>query len=102
MVFVIKSAVTNQDRRNVIRSTWGGVKVFDDVMFEIIFVLGTSTDAEITKKVKAESQLYGDILQCDLKDYARYDCLQILMWLFLWAVAGFCREPQNYATLTYW
>ena len=77
MVFVVKSAIKNSDRRNAIRNTWGGVKLYRDVMFEIVFILGNSSDAQAMAKIETENQKYGDILQYNKKDTAEYVMITI-------------------------
>ena len=71
MVFVVKSAVSNTDRRDAIRATWGNVKVYKGIMFETVFVLGQTADDEIIKTITQEHRKHGDILQYNLKDSAQ-------------------------------
>ena len=72
MVFVIKSAVINFDRRTAIRKTWGSVKIFGDASFEIVFVLGKPSNKNFTQNILTEDRKHGDILQFDLEDSAAY------------------------------
>ena len=72
MVFVIKSAIKNTLRRQAIRQTWGGIKNFDQAVFEIVFVLGNSTDSETMKEIADENSHHGDILQFYMPDAAEY------------------------------
>ena len=71
MVFVIKSAITNYDRRNAIRKIWGGVKVFNDARFEVVFVIGTSTKEGSYQNILKENKEFGDILQFNVEDTDR-------------------------------
>ena len=68
MVFVVKSAASNSDRRDAIRSTWGNVEVFDSIMFETVFVLGDIANSKLKQRIKQENHNHGDILQYELKD----------------------------------
>jgi len=68
MVFVIKSAIKNFSRRQAIRQTWGGVKIFKQAAFEIVFLLGTFSNEETMQEVSDENSRYGDILQIDIPD----------------------------------
>ena len=69
MVFVIKSAVGNFERRRAIRRTWGRVRVFDEAMFEYIFLVGKPPRNEAAA-VEDENIAYGDILQMNELDSA--------------------------------
>ncbi|CAK8681145.1 unnamed protein product [Clavelina lepadiformis] len=71
MVFLVKSAIKNRNRRDAIRSTWGSVKIYDDVMFETVFILGSSNETSDLDDIEVESSLHGDILQYNLHDSAK-------------------------------
>uniref|UniRef100_H2Z2A9 Hexosyltransferase n=1 Tax=Ciona savignyi TaxID=51511 RepID=H2Z2A9_CIOSA len=62
MVIVVKSSAGHFDRRDVIRDTWGGIRAIDQVIIELVFVIDTTKDDVINKKVDGESFLHGDIL----------------------------------------
>ena len=68
MVFVVKLALTSNNLRKAIRYTWGNVKVYNEVMFETVFVIGDTTDETMKKSIAKENYLHGDILQLDLNE----------------------------------
>ena len=70
MVFVVKSAISNFNRRKAIRHTWGNVKVYNGIVFETVFILGDTSDKTLTLKVIYENQIHGDILQFNVNDTA--------------------------------
>jgi beta-1,3-galactosyltransferase / beta-1,3-N-acetylglucosaminyltransferase len=43
LVFIVKSAMENFNRRNAIRNSWGFEKRFSDVIVRTIFTLGLKT-----------------------------------------------------------
>ena len=61
----------NWDRRQSIRRTWGGVKAWGKIRQEVVFVVGTTENAENQIKIVEESKQYGDILQFSLVDNAK-------------------------------
>ena len=68
MVFVIKSAVINFERRHAIRKTWSTIKAFEGARFEHVFIVGKSNQEDVNTKVIAENNAFGDILQFDQLD----------------------------------
>ena len=75
MVFVVKSALTSNNLRKAIRYTWGNVKVYNEVMFETVFVIGDTTDETMKKSIAKENYLHGDILQLHLNERQKYEWL---------------------------
>ncbi|XP_070547765.1 uncharacterized protein [Ptychodera flava] len=87
-VFVVVCVISSPvhfDRRIAIRETWG--RYFDPVkMVNIVtvFVLGTSTDTAIQKKILFEDNLFGDIIQGDFDDtyeHLVFKTLSLLRWV---------------------
>jgi len=72
MVFVVKSAISNFNRRNAIRHTWGNVKIYKNVIFQTVFVLGGTYDSNLMHQISQENHLHGDILQFNVNDTAGY------------------------------
>ena len=70
MALVVKSTLSNFDRRAAIRKTWGSVKILDDVMFQVVFVVGKTDDIKTMKKIDDEHEKHGDLLQYNYKDKA--------------------------------
>ncbi|XP_055074300.2 UDP-GlcNAc:betaGal beta-1,3-N-acetylglucosaminyltransferase 7 [Misgurnus anguillicaudatus] len=72
LLVVIKSVITQYDRREVIRQTWGKEQVIDGKRIKTLFLLGTSSNEEERanhqKLLEYEDYIYGDILQWDFMD----------------------------------
>lgn len=72
LLMVIKSIISQHDRREVIRQTWGKEQVIDGKKIKTLFLLGTSSnEVEQTNHQKLlvyEDYIYGDILQWDFMD----------------------------------
>ncbi|KAI5101197.1 UDP-GlcNAc:betaGal beta-1,3-N-acetylglucosaminyltransferase 7 isoform X1, partial [Silurus meridionalis] len=72
LLMVVKSIISQHDRREVIRQTWGKEQVIDGKRTKLLFLLGTSSnEAEKTnhqKLLEYEDYIYGDILQWDFMD----------------------------------
>ncbi|XP_051977312.1 UDP-GlcNAc:betaGal beta-1,3-N-acetylglucosaminyltransferase 7-like [Xyrauchen texanus] len=72
LLMVIKSVITQYDRRELIRRTWGKEQVFNGKRIKTIFLLGTSSNdderANHQKLLEYEDYIYGDILQWDFMD----------------------------------
>lgn len=72
LLMVIKSVITQYDRREVIRQTWGKEQVIDGKRIKTLFLLGKSSNAEESanhqKLLEYEDYIYGDILQWDFMD----------------------------------
>lgn len=72
LLMVIKSIISQHDRREVIRQTWGKEQVIDGKKIKILFLLGTSSNevekANHQKLLEYEDYIYGDILQWDFMD----------------------------------
>ncbi|TRY82766.1 hypothetical protein DNTS_028938 [Danionella cerebrum] len=72
LLIVVKSVITQHDRREVIRKTWGKEQVMDGKRIKTLFLLGTSSHPEEQinhqKLLEYEDHIYGDILQWDFMD----------------------------------
>ncbi|XP_026786653.2 UDP-GlcNAc:betaGal beta-1,3-N-acetylglucosaminyltransferase 7 [Pangasianodon hypophthalmus] len=72
LLMVIKSIISQHDRREVIRQTWGKEQVLDGKKIKMLFLLGTSSNEEEKanhqKLLEYEDYIYGDILQWDFMD----------------------------------
>ncbi|XP_063056243.1 UDP-GlcNAc:betaGal beta-1,3-N-acetylglucosaminyltransferase 7 [Engraulis encrasicolus] len=72
LLMVIKSTITQHDRREVIRKTWGKEQVIDGKQIKTLFLLSApSNEAEKAnhqKLLEFEDYIYGDILQWDFMD----------------------------------
>ncbi|KAK8757630.1 hypothetical protein V5799_004743 [Amblyomma americanum] len=69
---LVQSAVKNFERRTLIRDTWGsecGSKgSAATALCRLGFVLGTSSDPVLERKVRDESSRYGDLVRSDFAD----------------------------------
>uniref|UniRef100_A0A8C5QI77 Hexosyltransferase n=1 Tax=Leptobrachium leishanense TaxID=445787 RepID=A0A8C5QI77_9ANUR len=72
LLIVVKSIITQHDRREVIRRTWGKEIEVDGKNIQTLFLLGTAMKAEeranYQKLLEYENKIYGDILQWDFLD----------------------------------
>lgn len=68
LLFVVKSALDHFEQRDMIRQTWGWEQRFSDVSVRRLFVLGTSKDWRLQKRIKKEHDKHGDVLQFDFVD----------------------------------
>ncbi|XP_039622207.1 UDP-GlcNAc:betaGal beta-1,3-N-acetylglucosaminyltransferase 7 [Polypterus senegalus] len=72
LLIVIKSVITQHDRREVIRKTWGKQKEVDGKKIKTLFLLGAPSKEEERanhqKLLEYEDYIFGDILQWDFLD----------------------------------
>ncbi|KAL4630740.1 UDP-GlcNAc:betaGal beta-1,3-N-acetylglucosaminyltransferase 7-like [Arapaima gigas] len=72
LLIVIKSIISQHDRREVIRKTWGKEQEIDGKKVKTLFLLGASSNeaekANHQKLLEYEDYIYGDILQWDFMD----------------------------------
>ncbi|KAJ7324660.1 hypothetical protein JRQ81_017680 [Phrynocephalus forsythii] len=72
LLIVVKSIITQHDRREAIRRTWGQEKELDGKNVHTLFLLGVASKEEeranYQKLLEYENHIYGDILQWDFLD----------------------------------
>ncbi|XP_055521895.1 N-acetyllactosaminide beta-1,3-N-acetylglucosaminyltransferase 3-like [Leucoraja erinacea] len=72
LLLVVKSDPFNQDRRDMVRKTWGKEREFQGVQIRRVFMSGVSPDQKERKKLNwllaTENREHGDILQWDFLD----------------------------------
>ncbi|XP_078279715.1 N-acetyllactosaminide beta-1,3-N-acetylglucosaminyltransferase 3-like [Rhinoraja longicauda] len=72
LLLVVKSDPFNQDRRDMVRKTWGKEREFQGVQIRRVFISAVSPDQKERKKLNwllaAENREHGDILQWDFLD----------------------------------
>uniref|UniRef100_A0A6J0V1Y5 Hexosyltransferase n=2 Tax=Pogona vitticeps TaxID=103695 RepID=A0A6J0V1Y5_9SAUR len=72
LLIVVKSIITQHDRREAIRRTWGQEKEVDGKKIRTLFLLGIASKEEeranYQKLLEYENHIYGDILQWDFLD----------------------------------
>ncbi|XP_076282787.1 beta-1,3-galactosyltransferase brn [Lasioglossum baleicum] len=95
VVYVVKSAIQNFERRLAIRKSWGFEKRFFDVPSKTVFILGVHlNDNELQAKVEAEAAKYKDIIQVDFIDAYYNNTIKTLMG-FKWLVTH-CSNSKFY------
>ncbi|XP_069763701.1 N-acetyllactosaminide beta-1,3-N-acetylglucosaminyltransferase 2-like [Narcine bancroftii] len=90
LLLAIKSMVTNFERRQAIRETWGKEMTVEGIRVRTVFLLGSASNLgqgpDLQKLLNFEDQLFGDILQWEFKDTLFN--LTLKDYLFLkWATA---------------
>lgn len=88
----VHSAPKNMERRMNLRSTWGNATIYRDGRLKVIFVLGRTKIDTVQKRLEAEMQKYGDILQGDFMD--SYHNLTLKGILALRFVAQYCKNVK--------
>ena len=95
LVYLVKSAGANVDRRDAIRKTWGYEKRFSDVPIRTVFLLGQALhDVKLQAAIEAEYRLHGDIVQGDFDDTYFNNTIKTAMGL-RWAVES-CPKSRFY------
>lgn len=90
-LFMVFSAVSNVDRRNAIRGTWGrDVKTFSSN--RLAFLLGNTNDAILKSAVESESSVHKDLIQEGFTDSYRNVTLKSIMMLH-WA-STYCSKAR--------
>ncbi|CAD7013010.1 unnamed protein product [Ceratitis capitata] len=85
LAIIVKSALQNINRRNVIRRTWGYDRRFSDVQIRRVFLLGVSDDPKTDYIVREESSKFKDIVQIDFVDTYFNNTIKTLMGM-QWAL----------------
>ena len=67
-IIVVNSAVQHFDRRLAIRKTFGRRDIFTHMHQRVVFLLGTTLEKEISRRIITESQQYNDIVQGQFLD----------------------------------
>lgn len=83
LLIVVKSSPLNEDRRNVIRATWGSVTKVEQMKISTIFLIGFLNNSDIMSLTIDEHEFYGDILYISDEDNYRQDhyCYYIILSL---------------------
>ncbi|CAH1773560.1 unnamed protein product [Owenia fusiformis] len=68
ILFYIHTAPNHKNRRDIIRSTWGGRTQYRDYNITVVFLLGHSNDSKINKGIHNESTIHHDIIQGTFRD----------------------------------
>ena len=95
VVYIVKSAIENFERRSAIRNSWGFEKRFFDVPSKTVFMLGLRpNDDELQAKVKVEAAKYKDIIQSNFTDSYYNNTIKTMMSL-KWLVK-YCSNSKFY------
>ncbi|XP_069128504.1 beta-1,3-galactosyltransferase brn-like [Argopecten irradians] len=68
LLFIIKSAPGNVDRRKAIRETWTNAAYVDHYVIRHVFLLAGTTNQTIYDSVSQEKQIYNDIVEMTFID----------------------------------
>ncbi|XP_025110599.1 uncharacterized protein LOC112574023 [Pomacea canaliculata] len=69
VLFLISSLHDHFDHRAKIRNNWGDVTANNTANFRLVFLLGTSPNADVMSKVKKEASVFGDMLVGHFNDH---------------------------------
>ncbi|XP_054015167.1 beta-1,3-galactosyltransferase brn [Hylaeus anthracinus] len=95
VVYIVKSAIENFERRSAIRKSWGFEKRFFDVPSKTIFMLGVHPyDDEVQTKLEKEAAKYKDIIQASSADSYYNNTIKTMM-SFKWLVK-YCSNSKFY------
>ncbi|XP_051893666.1 N-acetyllactosaminide beta-1,3-N-acetylglucosaminyltransferase 3-like isoform X2 [Pristis pectinata] len=96
LLLVVKSDPFNQDRREMVRKTWGKEREFRGVLIRRVFISGISPDLKERKKLNQllamENREHSDILQWDFLD--TFFNLTLKQYKLLQWVNDFCPSAQ--------
>uniref|UniRef100_L7LXR2 Hexosyltransferase n=1 Tax=Rhipicephalus pulchellus TaxID=72859 RepID=L7LXR2_RHIPC len=77
----VTSSVDHFESRAAIRDTWGGTAV--RMGFVVVFLLGATLDQKVQRKVLAEHEIHGDVVQGDFVDSydnLTYKTVMLIRW----------------------
>lgn len=94
LVYIVKSAPQNFDRRLAIRSSWGFQRRFSDVEIRTVFLIGLQNRAELQVSINEESRRFNDIIQANYTD-SYFNNTYKTMSGFEWAMK-YCQNAKFY------
>lgn len=94
LVYLVKSATDNFERREAIRNTWGFEKRFSDVNIKTVFILGLPSNEDTQFKINEESRTKKDIIQATFLDSYYNNTIKTMMAI-KWGVM-FCNNSKFY------
>ncbi|XP_018319567.1 beta-1,3-galactosyltransferase brn-like [Agrilus planipennis] len=94
LVYLIKSAPHNNNKRLAIRNSWGFERRFSDVEIKTVFLLGITSNEILQRKIKEESSTFNDIIQANYIDSYFNNTVKTMMG-FKWAIT-YCNESKFY------
>lgn len=85
LLYIVKSALLNAERRQAIRNSWGYENRFSDVIIRTVFLLGYDFEnPDSQMKVEREANTHKDIIQAEFQDSYFNNTLKTSMGLY-WA-----------------
>ncbi|KAK7014721.1 Beta-1,3-galactosyltransferase 1 [Halocaridina rubra] len=82
LMYVVKSALENFDRRHGIRNSWGFEKRFSDVEIKTVFLVGmVPGKLDVQKRLEQEISDHKDVIQADFLDSYFNNTLKTMMGL---------------------
>ncbi|KAJ6632920.1 Beta-1,3-galactosyltransferase brn [Pseudolycoriella hygida] len=96
LVFIVKSAMRNVNKRIAIRHSWGFERRFSDILIRTVFVLGQTAeqDEELQAQIDEEQQKFKDIVQVDFVDTYFNNTIKTMMGM-KWVVT-YCPKSKFY------
>ncbi|CAJ0933937.1 unnamed protein product, partial [Mesorhabditis belari] len=81
VLLVVSSGMTHQQRRALIRQTYGKKQWQKQFNYRVIFVVGRSLQEDDEEILKEEARMNGDILQANFVDGYRMNTVKFLNWM---------------------
>ncbi|XP_056630236.1 beta-1,3-galactosyltransferase brn [Diorhabda sublineata] len=94
LVYLVKSAPENFDRRIAIRSSWGFERRFSDVEIRTVFLIGEKKSKVLQQSVDEEYKRYLDVVQANFTDSYYNNTYKTMMGI-QWAVR-YCPNSNFY------
>lgn len=100
ILFLVKTALWNFERRLAIRQTWGSEEQFSNGLIRTVFLIGKSQNHTLQTKVDEEDAKYEDIVQFNYMDTYNNLTLKTISGL-KWAVEH-CSHASYFAFAGKW
>lgn len=84
ILIYVHSAIPNKDRRDQIRNTWGGTRIFHDIYVRTVFFLGMPASPNEQLEIQMEQNAVGDIVQGMFNDTFKdlsFKAITALVWI---------------------
>lgn len=95
LVFVVKSAAGNFERREAVRKTWGAENRFSGINTATVFVTGVVEDPITMQTLESEITVYQDIVHLDFMDSYFNNTLKTVNAI-RWGLT-YCKDSKFYA-----
>ena len=77
------SLPSNEDRRQLIRSTWGSNTIFKEKQLRVVFIVGKETDSDPSDTLQAEAISHNDIIIINVSESFRNLTLKAIYGLHI-------------------